>query len=487
MGSCASTNDVVDDDEDDSNLVNIDRVIEFNEKNEKDKKKVRTFGLSSLKFLKKRPKSSPNLFKVKFVPPTIIVSQDIGGTRNNIFKLKTDLRHQLRSYSLFHKHFSVDSNQGMVKKERELELNRQVLLKDKRCKSMSFSSNAMSQDLKSEIFKLFFSRLKNLDKVKDFGISFTTEKSKIIDKYKVLSKIGVRSCSSSTTVKKVMHIETKEVYVMKILNLRRYYRDNLVYFRNLKKLNEEDISKIVTPLDQIINEIVTLSWLNHDNIIKLHEVGINTKKNKVYIIQQYAEGGILLSLDENFYDNVEIGFNEDRCRSYFKQLITTVGYLHHNRIVHRDIKPSNILLSKNRQKILLCDFGMAKIFTGKNFAGACSDTKGTHCFFSPEMCSIGNSKFSGYFHDIWCCGITLYSMLFGRLPFIKRLSQTNLNNISMIFGIHNAILKNDLYIPKNKEVSDEVVDLLTKLLKKDPVERLTQISEIMKHPWMKNV
>lgn len=96
---------------------------------------------------------------------------------------------------------------------------------------------------------------------------------------------------------------------------------------------------------------------------------------------------------------------------YFQQIISGVEYLHKLRIVHRDLKPENLLLDHNKD-IKIVDFGLSNIYgKGELLKTPC----GSPCYAAPEM--IDGKRYSGLMVDVWSCGIILFAMICGFLPF----------------------------------------------------------------------
>lgn len=92
-------------------------------------------------------------------------------------------------------------------------------------------------------------------------------------------------------------------------------------------------------------------------------------------------------------------------------MISGVAYLHQLNIVHRDLKPENLLIDwKNSLKIV--DFGLSNTYKpGEMLKTAC----GSPCYAAPEM--IASKKYNGLEVDIWSCGVILFAMVCGYLPF----------------------------------------------------------------------
>eukprot|EP00732_Lithocolla_globosa_P002426 Lithocolla_globosa_v1_NODE_1581_length_2469_cov_52.963546.p1 type:complete len:434 gc:universal NODE_1581_length_2469_cov_52.963546:1069-2370(+) len=164
-----------------------------------------------------------------------------------------------------------------------------------------------------------------------------------------------------------------------------------------------------------------------------------------------------------------------QCQNYFKQLVSAISHVHACGVIHRDIKPENIMLGPDNI-LKLGDFGSAQIFEGEDDWLTNSD--GTAPFLAPEMCSISYGKVGGRKADIWALGVTLYCFIFGTLPFADPL----------IFRLYHKIIHHSLTFPFSncKEVVPEsCIELLTKLLTKEPKERIS-MREIGENLWLKS-
>jgi 5'-AMP-activated protein kinase catalytic alpha subunit len=133
-------------------------------------------------------------------------------------------------------------------------------------------------------------------------------------------------------------------------------------------------------------------------------------------------------------------------------------------IVHRDLKPENLLIDFDKS-IKIVDFGLSNTYKdGEKLKTAC----GSPCYAAPEM--IAGKQYNGAQVDIWSCGVILFALICGYLPFEDA-------NTSQLY---KKILNADYQLPGF--VSDEAKDLFTRILNTDPETRYT-ISQIRAHPW----
>jgi len=221
-------------------------------------------------------------------------------------------------------------------------------------------------------------------------------------------------------------------------------------------------SKIIDMVDveRVSSEISILKSIYHPHIMQLYEV-IETG-DKLYMITEYAEHGELFN-----HIVKHRHLEEDEARRLFNQILSGVDYLHKNNIVHRDLKPENLLLDSN-DGIKIADFGLShKHKEGELLQTAC----GSPCYAAPEM--ILGKKYRGSTVDVWSCGVVLFAMVCGYLPFEGE------NTLAL----YKKILRAEYKTPEH--LSKGVKDLLMNILKTDPKVRYT-VEDIRRHVWMCN-
>lgn len=250
-----------------------------------------------------------------------------------------------------------------------------------------------------------------------------------LDKQTLLNYEFKQSIGQGTfgKVKLAIHSLRKENVAVKILNK-----------KQIEKKNEMNL--VQRELDIIPN-------FNHINLIKVHH--ILQDENNFYIVMDYCENGELFD-----YIVKKHRLSEEESSNFFYQLINGVEYIHNCKIVHRDLKPENLLLTKNKT-LTIIDFGLSSEFDGKNLL---STKCGSPSYAAPEI--IKGYQYNGFKTDIWCCGIILYAMICGYLPFEG-------DNNKELF---KNILEGQIDFPNY--VSSAARSLILKILTSDPDERI---------------
>lgn len=222
--------------------------------------------------------------------------------------------------------------------------------------------------------------------------------------------------------------------------------------------------KRVKDYKTFINEINILRQLDHENIIKLHEIW--EWSDCCFLVLEYCEGGELFH-----YITERKHLSEQDAAVIMKQLLSALTYLHKNSISHRDIKPENFMLVKPKDpsKIKMIDFGLSK--DCKNTQGIMTTMSGSPYYIAPEVfMQKYNQKI-----DIWSLGVVLYIMLSGKVPFPG-------NSEIEIIG---NVIKGEFHFnhePFSKH-SAAAKEFLQCLIVKDVEQRATA-EQALQHPWI---
>lgn len=228
----------------------------------------------------------------------------------------------------------------------------------------------------------------------------------------------------------------------------------------IKTVNKKSINLEQDEKEKIENEIRILSSVSQvKNAIQLLEV-FETSDFYFLVMEFVADGDLLGFLKKNGL------MKEAQAKRIFYDIVEGLEGLHKLRIVHRDIKLDNILLtSQGRAK--LGDFGISKKLASGELL---RDKHGTPAYLSPE--AIRDQGYAGFEADVWSLGIALHAIIYGRVPF----------KAPTIEELYEKVLNDDLTFPSLPTVSRDLMDLLAKMLVKNPKERIT-LAEMKDHAW----
>ncbi|MCO5568440.1 hypothetical protein L7F22_022139 [Adiantum nelumboides] len=226
----------------------------------------------------------------------------------------------------------------------------------------------------------------------------------------------------------------------------------------IKIIDKEKILK----RKMIKREISTMKLIKHPNVVHLKEV--LASKKKVYIVLEFVDGC------ELFDKIVETGrMAENEARKYFQQLIHVVDYCHSRGVYHRDLKPENLLLD-SKGDLKISDFGLSALAQQRWEDGLLHTTCGTPNYVAPEV--INEKGYDGAAADIWSCGVILYVLLAGFLPFDE------FNTIELYKKIEGADFTFPSWFPEGAK------KLVTRILDANPKTRMT-MSEVLEDEWFK--
>lgn len=254
-----------------------------------------------------------------------------------------------------------------------------------------------------------------------------------LDQYQTMKILGEGSFGK---VKLAIHQPSGRQVALKIINRRKLLSRDMV--------------------GRVEREIQYLQLLRHPHIIKLYTV-IATKTDIIMVLE-YAER-------ELFDYLVKRGrCNDAEARKFFQQIICAVEYCHRHKIVHRDLKPENLLIDANKN-VKIADFGLSNIMTDGNFL---KTSCGSPNYAAPEV--ISGKLYAGPEVDVWSCGVILYVLLVGRLPF----------DDDYIPALFKKIAAGNFHMPPY--IHSGAARLIKSMLQVHPVHRLT-IPEIRQDPW----
>ncbi|OAL47286.1 Pkinase-domain-containing protein [Pyrenochaeta sp. DS3sAY3a] len=265
----------------------------------------------------------------------------------------------------------------------------------------------------------------------------------------------------------------------------------------IKLIRRETLGNNSNRLQKIYREIHILRGLDHPNIVRLHEM-VETERH-IGIILEYASGGELFDYILNHRY-----LKDGPARKLFSQLISGVGYLHRKGIVHRDLKLENLLLDRNKN-IIITDFGFANTFDpndelseeieyrlgdkefirslglegteGARRGDLMQTSCGSPCYAAPELV-VSDSLYTGRKVDVWSCGVILYAMLAGYLPFDDDPANPEGDNINLLY---KYIVSTPLTFPEY--VTPHARDLLKRILVPEPRKR-ADLFEVARHSWL---
>lgn len=228
----------------------------------------------------------------------------------------------------------------------------------------------------------------------------------------------------------------------------------------IKVINKKKIAT-TNLMSNIKREISIMRKLNHRHIVKLYEV--LASKTKIYFIMEFIKGG------ELFAKVAKGRFSEDLSRKYFQQLISAVGYCHSRGVFHRDLKPENLLLDENGN-LKVSDFGLSAVKTQIRPDGLLHTLCGTPAYVAPEI--LSKKGYDGAKVDVWSCGVILFVLTAGYLPF----------NDPNLMAMYKKIYKGEFRCPK--WMSSDLKRFISRLLDTNSETRIT-VDGILRDPWFR--
>ncbi|XP_026660453.2 CBL-interacting serine/threonine-protein kinase 21 isoform X2 [Phoenix dactylifera] len=240
-------------------------------------------------------------------------------------------------------------------------------------------------------------------------------------------------------VKLAVNTETNKNVAVKIIDKKMVLQNKLMY--------------------QVKREISTMKLLHHPNIVKIYEV-IATK-TRIYLVMEYVPGG---QLSDKLYYLKRL--DEREARKFFQQLIDAMDYCHGRGVYHRDLKPENLLLD-GKGNLKVSDFGLCVLRKpGDLLSTAC----GSPSYVAPEV--IVHKHYEGAAADVWSCGVILFELLAGYLPFEDR----------SLMNLYRKISRAEYTCPYWFTASQR--KLISKMLDPLPTKRAT-IAKILEDEWFR--
>ncbi|XP_073334091.1 calcium/calmodulin-dependent protein kinase kinase 2 [Pagrus major] len=307
-------------------------------------------------------------------------------------------------------------------------------------------------------------RLPRRPTVESHSVSITDLQDCVqLNQYKLKDEIGKGSYG---VVKLAYNEDDNTYYAMKVLSKKRLMRQAGFPRRPPPRGAKapEGPPQPKGPLERVYQEIAILKKLDHPNVVKLVEVLDDPSEDHLYMVFELVKQGAVMEVP------TAKPFSEDQSRFYFQDLLRGIEYLHYQRIIHRDVKPSNLLVGEDGH-IKIADFGVSNQFEGAD--ALLTSTVGTPAFLAPEALSETRKNFSGKALDVWAMGVTLYCFVFGVCPFMDE----------RILSLHQKIKTQPVELPERADISDDLKDLLLKMLDKNPETRIS-IPQIKVHPWV---
>jgi len=226
----------------------------------------------------------------------------------------------------------------------------------------------------------------------------------------------------------------------------------------MKVLSKEQVVKR-NQVEHTKTERSVLEYIRHPFIVTLR-FAFQTKA-KLYFVLDYCPGGELF-----FHLRNEHKFSEERVVIYAAEIASALIHLHSHGVVYRDLKPENILLDSSGH-IVITDFGLSKEIFDDYTDTFC----GTPEYLAPEVLRGEGHSFPV---DWWSLGTLIYEMIVGIPPFYSK----------SINAMYQRILESPLKFPDS--LSEEAIDILEKLLHRDPSRRLCGAA-IRDHSFFKDI
>jgi len=260
--------------------------------------------------------------------------------------------------------------------------------------------------------------------------------------------------------------------------------DSLNQYILIKDLGSGSHSKVKLAMNQLDNQLYAIKWthartnswkavrkeiavlkkLDHPNIRTLHEVIDDESAKELILVLEYCETGPIFTR----FNHVPV--EEETLLRYARDVVLGLDYLHSLRIAHMDLKPENMLLCADGS-VKLADFGVSFVHDMVASDGVEKRLVGTPAFLAPEV--LSEAGYDPFKADVWSLGVCFYNMALAKLPFKGK----------TVFQIATDARSGTLAFDADRQLSEEFIDLLRKMLFVDVKQRL-DIAGVMHHPWI---
>lgn len=230
--------------------------------------------------------------------------------------------------------------------------------------------------------------------------------------------------------------------------------------------------KTPTTIEEIIkDQLEELEEMECTNVVKIYEAFEDT--NYYYIVMEELRGR---NISEYLAMSSKSALTEQTAAQWTKQVLEGLQECHAKGIVHKDIKPSNIMFADEEAKVVkLIDFGLEQNYEPDE--NAALELYASPAFVAPE--TVTTKKYSAK-SDVWSCGILLYNIIAGKIPYegktLKELSEEIKNT-----EFTEASFKEPVW----QKVSPACKRFIAWMLTKTPEER-PNVNELLADDWLKN-
>ncbi len=265
-----------------------------------------------------------------------------------------------------------------------------------------------------------------------------------IGRYYVLQTLGMGGMS---VVYKAKHLDSNKIYAVKTLRMQAA-GDELTVKRFQR-------------------EAETLTYLNHPNIVRIHDYGKTTKKQPFFIMD-FLTGD---SLNDVLKKEKLISY--ERVQTIFMQVLAAVAHAHKTGLVHRDLKPGNIMLLKTRQQsdfVKVVDFGIAKFEEEAQKLTRMGEVWGSPIYMSPEQCMGGQLDQRA---DIYSLGIVMYEALTGEVPFFGK------NYVETMSKQIGEPARPPSQANPRVKIPEKLERIIMRALEKEPNKRYQRVEEML--------